>query len=289
MNPDSDRPIVALIYDFDKTLSTKDMQEFAFIPSINMEVKQFWDKSNDLAKKEGMDKNLAYMYTMLSESKHNSKCIKREYLQKMGQTVEFYPGVTEWFDNIKELAEENNVIVEHYIISSGLREMIEGSSIFNNFKEVFACEYMYGENGNAKWPKNVVNYTTKTQFLFRINKGALDLSDDSTVNKFKNHKDRRIPFEHFIYFGDGETDIPCMKLVHTYGGTSIAVYANDEMKEKSKTMYKEHRVTFFEEADYRKDGELFKIVSKTMENISIEHELYLKSERYGIERVDISK
>ena len=104
----------------------------------------------------------------------------------MGKKVEFYPGVTEWFDNIKELAEKNNVIVEHYIISSGLREMIEGSSIFDNFKEVFACEYMYDENGNAIWPKNVVNYTTKTQFLFRINKSALDLSNVITFQKHNN-------------------------------------------------------------------------------------------------------
>ena len=289
MNPDSDKPIVALIYDFDKTLSTKDMQEFAFIPSIKMKVKEFWDKSNNLAKNKMMDKNLAYMYTMLTESERSGTCLKREELKSMGKEVEFYTGVTEWFTNIDELAKENDVIVEHYIISSGLKEMIEGTPIFNYFKEVFACEYMYDENGNAVWPKNVVNYTTKTQFLFRINKGSLDLSDDSTVNKFENHRDRRIPFEHFIYFGDGDTDIPCMKLVHMNGGHSIAIYANDKMKEKAKELYTDHRATFFEYADYSKDGEIFKIVSDVMKKICAEDRLYQRSEGYGLERRDISK
>ena len=164
---------VAIMYDFDKTLCTKDMQEYTFIPNVGMTAEAFWAEAKALATERKMDGVLTYMYLMLEKSHAARRSIRRDDFVALGKDLEFFPGVTEWFERIRRFGEEIGVTVEHYIISSGLREIIEGSEIFNAFREVFACEFLYDENGVACWPKNAVNYTTKTQFLFRINKGVL--------------------------------------------------------------------------------------------------------------------
>ena len=289
MTSNPKKPKVALIYDFDKTLSTKDMQEYSLIPLFGMVPKEFWDRSNSFAKDNAMYKNLAYLWTIITVAKERNIPLTRELFVEMGKDVEFYSGVMEWFDNINGLGEQIGVEVEHYIISSGLREMIEGTPIAKYLKEVFACEYLYDDNGAPCWVKNVINYTTKTQFLFRINKDALDISDEKKVNEFIYHRDRDVPFENMIYFGDGSTDIPCMKLVHVNGGHSVAVYANEKMKRVAEELYKDHRVTFMECADYSKNGALYKIVFDVMNRIKYEDRLYHRSEGYGIDRKDYSK
>ena len=230
---------IAILYDFDKTLCTKDMQEYTFIPKIKMKSKDFWKESNEQAKDEKMDSILSYMYLMLKKSDMTKQSIHREDFVLLGKDLEYYPGVEEWFDRINSFCRDMNVIVEHYIISSGLKEIIEGSSIYKYFKtskkeskhykiedRVFACEFLYDPSDVACWPKVVVNYTTKTQFLFRINKGILDISNDEDLNKFTPEDERYIPFRNMIYIGDGYTDVPCMKLVKLNGGHSIAVYKN---------------------------------------------------------------
>lgn len=257
------RPIIAIMYDFDKTLCTKDMQEYTFIPNVGMTAKEFWGESNTLARTKKMDGILAYMHVMLDKAHLAHKSIRREEFVKLGKDLEFYPGVESWFKRIDSIGSELGVKIEHYIISSGLREIIEGSSIFNCFKEVFACEFLYDENDVACWPKNVVNYTTKTQFLFRINKGVLDISKDEDLNKYTPEDDRRVPFRNMIYIGDGLTDVPCMKLVKTNGGYSIAVYQRKQ-RAKVEDLIIHNRVDFIELADYSENSGLDKTVRDIM-------------------------
>jgi 2-hydroxy-3-keto-5-methylthiopentenyl-1-phosphate phosphatase len=211
------KPVLALMYDFDKTLCTKDMQEYTFIPNVGMTPAEFWTESNTLAKERKMDGILAYMYVMLQKAHAARQSIRREDFVKLGKDLEFYPGVEDWFGRINQIGEDLGVKVEHFIISSGLQEIIEGSSIYKYFNKVFACEFLYDENDVACWPKNVVNYTTKTQFLFRINKGVLDISNDDDLNKYTPEDERPVPFRNMIYIGDGLTDVPCMKLVKANG------------------------------------------------------------------------
>lgn len=252
--------VIALMYDFDKTLTTKDMQEYSFIPKLNMEPKEFWKLANSFCEEHKMDGILAYMYVMIQLASKNNMSIKRDWFEQCGEAIEFYPGVLDWFDRINEYAKSKGAIIEHYIISSGLREFIKGSAIGDKFKEIFACEYFYDENGEAVWPKMTVNYTEKTQYLFRINKGVLNVEDHKSLNKVTPEDERRIPFSNMVYLGDGMTDIPCMKLVKEYGGMSIAVYPSDNCDEKIKAfkLLRDERVTFFEVADYREDSELTK-------------------------------
>ena len=253
------KPIIALMYDFDKTLCTKDMQEYTFIPNVGMTAKEFWTEANRLAGEKKMDAVLAYMHVMLERAHAAHIPIRREDFVKMGKDLELFPGVKGWFERINSYGKTLGVNVEHYIISSGLREIIEGSRIFGAFREVFACEYLYDENNVACWPKNAVNYTTKTQFLFRINKGVLDISDDEPLNRFTPEDDRRIPFRNMIYIGDGLTDVPCMKLVKVNGGCSIAVFRK-AAKKKAEDLLLHDRVDFIETADYSEGSSLDKTV-----------------------------
>ena len=266
------KPKIAIMYDVDKTLCTKDMQEYTFIPGLDMAPEDFWAKATILAKDKKMDRILAYMYTMLDESRRHNKSIKREQFVNAGNNIDFFPGVDEWFDRINEFGRENGVSIEHYIISSGLKEIIEGSKLKNKFKEIFASEFYYDVNDIACWPRLAVNYTAKTQFLFRINKGVLDISDDDTLNKYTPEDEREIPFRNMIYIGDGLTDVPCMRLVKAYGGYSIAVYRNRH-KSTANELLTKGRVNFIMEADYSEDKPLDATVKKIIQKITISHDL----------------
>jgi len=248
------KTIIALMYDFDKTLCEKDMQEYGFIPSIGMEPEDFWDEANKIAHKYNMDKILAYMLLMNKQAKKNDLQITKESLQSLGKDVVFFPGVDTWFERINAYGRSLGLEIEHYIISSGLKEIIEGTSIAHEFKRIYACEFHYNERGNAVWPRQVVNFTTKTQFLFRISKGVLDVLDDVTLNSYMSDEDRRIPYRNMIYLGDGITDVPCMKLVKQYGGQSIALYHGDDMTKVHKLLG-ENRVNYICNSDYRKGSE----------------------------------
>ena len=266
------KPVVAIMYDFDKTLCTKNMQEYSFIPDIGLSEREFWDASNELSKSLQMDGILAYMWQMINESRKNSKSIHRKDFVKLGNSLEFYDGVNEWFDRINDYGKEFGVQVEHYVISSGLKEIIEGSSIYKKFKEVYACEFMYDENDTACWPKNVVNYTTKTQFLFRINKGVSDLSDDKSLNNYVPEDERRVPFRNMIYIADGITDVPCMKLVKVNGGYSIAVYQKKK-KGQANELLRDNRVNYIVQADYKEDSELDKLIKDVISEIASKDKL----------------
>ena len=250
-------PVLAICYDFDKTLSPDDMQAQGYIQSVGFDVEQFWKETNELARNNGMDANLAYMYKMVQEAEGNLVFSKKA-LAEYGSKVKLFPGVEEWFGRIKEYGRKQDVIVEHYIISSGLKEMIEGTEIAKKgvFEQIFASSFYFNERGVAVWPAQAVNYTNKTQFLFRIEKGILDVNDPGVNDYFPPDK-MRVPFRNMVYIGDSDTDIPCMKLVNTYGGHSIGVY-NPETKDKSKVykMLKDNRIRYFAPADYSEGSEL---------------------------------
>lgn len=268
--PTKNKPIIAIMYDFDKTLSTKDMQEYSFIPNLGMQPKDFWAETKCLSAK--MDGILAYMYLMIDRANANHIKIHRENFVELGKDIEFFPGVTAWFSMINNYAESRGAAVEHYIISSGVKEIIEGTTIAQEFKEIYACEFYYDQNDVPVWPLMAVNYTTKTQFLFRINKGVLDLADSDSLNKYVPEDTRRIPFRNMIYVGDGLTDVPCMKLVKTNGGKSIAVYP----KRKNATvndLLRCGRVDYIAAADYTEQSELATIVKNIIDKMVADDKL----------------
>ncbi len=218
------KPQVALIYDFDGTLSPKNMQEFGFIKSLKMNETEFWKKNAALSKKNDASSILCYMKLMLSEAKHNDIPITKKAFTDFGKKIELYPGVEKWFSLVNAYGKKIGLDVKHYINSSGLKEMIEGSPIAKEFEHIYACSFLYDASGVAEWPGVAVDFTTKTQFIFKINKGIKEVCDSREVNKYVAEEDRPVPFKRMIYFGDGETDIPCMKMVKQNGGYSIAVY-----------------------------------------------------------------
>ncbi len=271
------RPVVALMYDFDKTLCTKDMQEYSFIPNVGMTARDFWDVANSLAREKKMDGILAYMYVMLDKARSaKTVSVRRESFVALGRDLEFYPGVETWFDRINAFGKSQGVDVRHFIISSGLREIIEGSSIFRHFTEVFACEFLYDVDRMPVWPKNVVNYTTKTQFLFRVNKGVLDLSEDAALNDFTPEDERPVPFRNMLYIADGKTDVPCMKLVRVNGGCSIAVYPKNR-RDTAAQLLRDGRADFMLPADYSEGGELETTVKTVIQRMAVTDALRRKS------------
>lgn len=258
------KPILAICYDFDKTLSPDDMQAQGYIQSVNYEVSDFWKESNKLAADNDMDQNLAYMYMMRDKSR-GKLVFNKETLRDEGSKVKLFPGVKTWFDRINEYGTSKDVIVEHYIISSGLKEMIEGTEVAKHFKKIYASSFYYDDRGEAVWPAQVINYTNKTQFLFRIVKGVLDINNQEVNSHFEANQ-YHIPFRNMEYIGDSDTDIPCMKLVNVNGGHSIGVY-NAETKDKSKVfrMLDEDRIKYFSPADYTAGSKLEKLVKQIID------------------------
>ena len=256
------KPVLAICYDFDKTLTPDNMQAQGYIQDVGFDVDAFWKKSNDLAMKSQMDFNLAYMYTMVSESE-GKLILNREALESYGSRVRLYPGVETWFSRLRALGEENGVSVEHYIISAGLREMIDGTKMARagDFTRIYASSFYFNDRGVAKWPAQTINYTEKTQYLFRISKGALDINDNA-VNKKYSPEEYRVPFRNMVYIGDSETDIPCMKLVQSYGGHSIGVYDPDRGSPALVSrLLLEDRIRYFAPADYREGSELDRLLA----------------------------
>ena len=269
------KPIVAIMYDFDKTLCTKDMQEYGFIPKMGMKPADFWQEVKNLTDEQEMDNILAYMYKMVEKAKENKVQITKSTFEDLGKGIKYFDGVEDWFDRINQYGDEKGVRVEHYIVSSGIKEIIDGSSISKYFKRVYASEFMYDYANTIKWPKFAVNYTAKTQFLFRINKGVLkiDSSSSDKLNEFTPENERRIPFRNMIYIGDGLTDVPCMKLVKTYGGQSIAVYNPENTNSEAQKLLTDNRVNFIAPAEYIANSEIETIVKSIINKIQAVEEL----------------
>ena len=257
--------IVAICYDFDKTLSPDNMQAQGYLQAIKYENQdEFWKETMDLARAHDMDSNLAWMYLMLKGAR-GKEIFRRDMLARYGAMVELYDGVCDWFDRICRYGEERGITVEHYILSSGLREMIEGTCIAGKFKRIYASSFYYDEAGVAIWPAQVVNFTDKTQYLFRISKGVLDVNDPA-VNDYFEPDEIRVPFTNMVYIGDSETDIPCMKLVNTYGGYSIGVYdPKTGDKRRVLKLMDENRIGYYAPADYREGSELDELMKDILD------------------------
>ncbi|MCB2226715.1 MAG: haloacid dehalogenase-like hydrolase [Desulfarculaceae bacterium] len=268
---------MAICYDFDGTLSPRNMQEYDFLPQLSLKSNAFWREVADKAKKHKADNILIYMTLMLEKALASGEVqVSRSAFAEYGKTVELYDGVEGYFDRINEYARRHKVNLQHFIISSGLREMIQGSPIAKHFKEIYASGFRYDQHGVAKWPGIALNYTTKTQYLFRINKGVLDVWDNETINDYVPKADRPVPFHRMIYIGDGTTDVPCMKLVKEQRGHSIAVYRprSSDSRQLAATLMSQQRVNFIAPADYRPgkplDHQIKAIIDKVAADAMVE-------------------
>ena len=263
---------LAIIYDFDGTLAPGNMQERQFIPEIGMTAAEFWAEVDEVAEVNLADGILTYMFVMLERAKAAGKKIRREDLVARSQITGFFPGVEEWFDRINAYGRDKGIFVEHFVISSGNSEIIESTSIASRFKRIYASKFMYDPDGVAVWPAVAINFTTKTQYLFRINKGAHDWKDSAVINKYIPQDERPVPFENMIYIGDGETDIPCFRLVKDLGGLSIAVH--DEGKQGQAETYRtDGRVNSVAPANYTENSALDCTVKSYMDLVAARYSL----------------
>ena len=270
---------LAIVYDFDGTLAPGNMQERDFIPAIRMKTNKFWNEVAEESKKHQADNILVYMKLMLEKAHSSSVKVRESDFKIYGKKLPFFDGVLQykennhlekgWFDRINDYGKESNVKVEHYIVSSGIREMIRGTSIVKKFSAIYASSFFYDHHGVAVWPALAINYTTKTQYLFRINKGCLDVSDTKEINKYVPEDKRRVPFTNMIYIGDGETDIPSFRLVKDRGGYAIAVYKpkTKGAKDKLKNLISDGRVNFIAQADYKNNSPIDRIVKSLIDKI----------------------
>ncbi len=273
------KPIVAIIYDFDGTLSPGNMQEFGFIQAIGQTPKEFWTKSDLIAADQDASGVLSYMKLMFDESRKNGIELRRASFNEFGKGIQLYDGVKEWFAAVNEYGRKKGLKVEHYINSSGLTEIIEGSPVAHEFKHIFAGKFLYDDDGIAQWPANAVDYTAKTQFLFKISKGIFSSRDNKIVNSSIAEDKKRVPFPNMIYFGDGETDVPCMKIVNMFGGHSLAVYdpANDKKKAGAMKLKRQGRVKFAVPAVYSRESKAYRIVCAILDKIKADNELTVLS------------
>ncbi|MCD7963352.1 MAG: haloacid dehalogenase-like hydrolase [Rikenellaceae bacterium] len=262
-----ERTKVALVYDFDGTLSPGNMQEYDFIPSVGKNNEQFWDYTNSIAREQDADPILVYMWRMIREAQSKELPIKREAFVHSGRNIKLFNGVKDWFARINSYGKDKGLDIEHYIISSGIKEMIEGTAIAGEFKQIYACSFLYDENDIACWPSVSVNYTNKTQFIFKINKGIDSVFESKLINKFTPEEERPVQFRHMIYFGDGTTDIPCMKLVKEKNGHSIAVYNPECGTSGLENLIKDNRVNYVCCADYSEEGEIDNLVRAIINKI----------------------
>jgi len=274
-----DKKTIALVYDFDGTLSPRPMQDYAFLPQIGADAAQFWKESNELARREGADALITYMRLMYKKAKAKNVRIDRADLVRQGKNVELFPGVADWFDAIHDYvklrSESHGVSLRHYVVSAGLTEIIEGTPIYKRFHNVFASEFWF-EAYELPFPKRVITDTGKTQYLFRINKGIEDLRVG--INAHMDEAARPIPFSNMIYFGDGDTDVPSMAVMRKNGGYAVAVHPPGKAKKKCVELFKAGRCDFFAPADYRRGSELFKrtclLLDRILADIRVQEEMW---------------
>lgn len=277
---------IALVYDFDGTLSPRPMQEYAFLPQIGVDARSFWEESNRIAEAEGADPLITYMHLMYKKAKDAGIRIDRDDLVKQGADVELFPGVREWFDEIaayvKIATETEGVTLKHYLVSSGLTEIIEGTPIYDRFDNVFASEYWF-EAYDLPYPKRVITDTGKTQYLFRINKGVEDLG--ASINDHMPEHARPVPFSNMIYFGDGDTDVPSMAVTRKNGGHAIAVHSAGEDDSKCVRLFEAGRCDFYAPADYRRGSDLFRrtclLLDRMLADIRVQEEAWVLAGRAG--------
>ena len=261
---------MAIAYDFDGTLAPGNMQDQHFLPDLGIKAKTFWEEVEALIKKHQADYVLVYMDHMLRKAAAAGIPVKREEFERRGAVIELFQGVERWFDRITDYGWDRGVHVEHYLVSSGNAEIVAGTPIASKFARVYASRFKYDENGVATWPALAVNFTTKTQYLFRINKGAHDLSDNNQVNEFVEKRDRPVPFENMVFIGDGPTDVPCFRLVKDQGGLSIIVFKPNtkNARKKAEKFKREGRVHCIAPAIYTENSKLDRVVKANINFIA---------------------
>ncbi len=266
---------VAIVYDFDGTLAAGNMQEYNFIPQMGKRIAKFWDEANTLAIKNDADSVLSYMERMISSAHEANIPLTAPYLRDMGRGIRLFEGLDEWFERTNAYALTQGVKLQHYVNSSGIREMIEGSPIADKFHKIYASSFLYNDKGEAYWPAVAINYTNKTQFIFKINKGIETVYDSTLVNEFVLREERPIPFPHIIFIGDGLTDIPSMRLVHSLGGHAIAVYDPDrsDKREDMMKLIRERRVDYVCEANYTPTSQMNTLIESIIDKISADTQL----------------
>lgn len=268
---------MAIAYDFDGTLAPGNMQEHQFLPEIDIKPAAFWKEVNDTAKKHQADEVLVYMNLMLRKAAEHDAPVRKEDFKQRGKNIQLFEGVAEWFSRINDYAKSKNVELKHYLISSGNEEIFSGTEIKKYFEAVYASKYLFDANGVAQWPALAINYTTKTQYLFRINKGVKDISDNASVNRYVEPEKRPVPFGNIVFIGDGTTDIPCFRLVKEQGGLSVAVYTPRKKGKGGKTeaakYLVEDRVHAVVPANYTEGSELDKVIKARIDEVAARHAL----------------
>ena len=279
------RPNIAICYDFDGTLIRGNMQENSFFDEVGMPAEEFWGQVKTRARKHDMEEVLAYMQLMVEAARRAETEFNRKSLIEHGKKLksQMFPGVEGWFDCIRQYCVSAGATVEHFIISSGIREMIEGSGIARKCKHIFASGFSFDANDVPDFAARAVNYTTKTQYLFRINKGILNSWDNENINRFTAEEDWERSFSRMVYIGDGETDVPSMKMVNYQGGYSIVVYPlragskrnREEMVKKraAEQLVSDRRAQFVAEANYEVDGPVYELVTMLVRRIVDEYRM----------------
>ena len=251
---------MAICYDFDGTMAPGRMQDRQFIPStIGMDVDEFWEEVNRNTVLQQADPILSYMFIMLEQARQAGITICQKDLAQTGPGITFFPGVTSWFKRVNTYADHRGVRLSHFVISSGNSEIIENTPIANEFERIYASRFLYDQQDRAVWPARIVDFINKPNYLYRINKGALDQQSLFVINDFIPEPERAIPFENMVYIGDGETDVPCFQTIMSQGGLSIAVH-QPEGREDARRYLDEGRVAAAVEADYRPDSPLDQII-----------------------------
>jgi len=269
------KAIMAIAYDFDGTLAPGNMQEHQFLPDIGMTPAAFWKEVNEIAKQHQADEVLVYMNHMLRKARERDVPVRRDDFKSRGKSIQLFEGVADWFTRMTAYAKSKGVDLKHYLISSGNEEIFAGTPIAKRFEAVYASKYLFDANGVAQWPALAINYTTKTQYLFRINKGVKDISDNAAVNEYKPKHERAVPFENIVFIGDGATDIPCFRLVKEQGGLSVAVYTPNKHggKNKAEQYLKDGRVHAVVPATYTDGSALDKIIKARIDEVAARYAL----------------
>ncbi len=277
--------ILAIVYDFDHTLSPHYMQDHTILRRAGVDPSEFWLSCTTLIKERGYDQELAYMKRMLDYD--GIRKLSNADLQAMGPDLTFFPGVPDFFEELNAIVQQTryaewDIHLEHYVVSSGLKAILDGSNIAKHVKAIFGCEFDE-DQGHIHFPKRTISHTQKTQFLFRVNKGLINLDQD--VNDHMPEEARRVPFGHMIYVGDGPTDVPCFTVIKKNGGLAVAVYnPHDTTRKSFKKCYDlahhADRVHFMAPADYQTGSQLRLILEQHLTEMA---DSIVERRRQGIE------
>ncbi|MFV0322699.1 MAG: HAD family hydrolase [Alphaproteobacteria bacterium] len=260
---------IAFVYDFDGTLTPQDSFTYSVLPALGMDRFRFWENVDKLGSHKQADPHGAGMLYLKQLAESQNITLTRDWFAATASNLTFCEGIeSEWFPHINSFASALGFKPRHYIISAGQLEVIEACKIAPEFDGIYANEFFYDDNGKAQWPAHIVNSTNKLQFLFRIHKGLFDLGNYLELYEHMPHINRLVPFENIIFIGDGETDVPCMKVTKNRGGLALSVYPNDDYRNTAQRLYAQNRVEACFRADYRKNSPLSQYIIEHLQKLA---------------------